>query len=279
MLNAQSFFRRIPTAISLSNRRLIGALAYAYDGADLSFRRMRETAQAYSLPREKGDAINSGWTPDNRLMIVSDAWGCIDNLNRVRRLVTRFTYEGSRPKEIEKILDDLKPANAIRNRIQHLDEDIFEGKFSTEGHPVFGAVTWVDSRMSDGHALFGVSSGPTIDAGKMLSRKITAPSVSNAVCDFELMASDQTVSVDQLMNAAHVFMVDFEETLRNGICAALRKAAEEKGVPLAQAGKYYPSDMVTAVFFRKEGQGWKTTNSDYFARVEVPPDSIDLAMG
>jgi hypothetical protein len=276
MLSPQSFFRRIPTALSLSNRRLIGALVYAYDGADLSYKRMKEVAHAYSLPKERSETVESGWTPENRLAIVVDAWTCIDNLNRMRRLVTRFQYGDPRPDEVEKLLDALKPAQAIRNRIQHLDEDIFESKNCTEGHPVLGAITWIDSRVSEGRALFGVSSGPTIDAGKMLSRKIKSPTVIAEVGDFELMASDQTVNMDELINAAHLFMAKFERTLQSGISTTLRKAAEEKGVPLKQAGSYWPSDMVVAVRYRKDGQGWKTTSTDYFASVEVPLDSIDL---
>lgn len=53
MLRPTSIFRRMPGVISLSQRRLLGALAYANDSAELSFARLKEAARAYHLPTER----------------------------------------------------------------------------------------------------------------------------------------------------------------------------------------------------------------------------------
>ena len=92
MLPPTSIFRRMPGALTLSQRRLLGALAYANDSAELSFARLKEAARAYRLPTEGLGYEEAGWVPANRLSIITDAWACIDHLNRARKLVQRFPY-------------------------------------------------------------------------------------------------------------------------------------------------------------------------------------------
>jgi hypothetical protein len=275
MIQPNSIFRRMPKALPLSTRRLLGALAYAHDGAELSYLRMKEAARAYSMPMaDSTPSPELGWTPENRLRIVSDSWACIDNLSRMRRLVTRFPYGDPRPPEVDLFLDVLKPAHDIRNRIQHLDEDIYAGKNCAEGHPVVGTVTWVDARFPDGHARYGISSGPTIDGGTMLKTRIGPPRVADDVGDFGLMAADQAINLDDLIEAARTFMVAFEVMMDRSVKSGVRAAAEAKGVPLDVAGSHWVCDMVTAMFFRQEGEAWKLVQS--FGNVEVPPGVVDL---
>src|SRR5208282_2817616 len=45
-----------------------------------------------------------------------------------------------------------------RNRIQHLDEDIFTGANCVEGYPVLGLVSWADGRALGGHIRYSISS-------------------------------------------------------------------------------------------------------------------------
>ncbi|MBN2574922.1 MAG: hypothetical protein JXP73_10195 [Deltaproteobacteria bacterium] len=170
-----------------------------------------------------------------------------------------------------------KAATDIRHRIQHLDEDIFEAKHCQEGHPVLGAVSWSDTRFPSGYAVFGISSGPTIDGGKLLAMKIGQPRIEDGVGDFCLMAADQDLSLDAMVLAARQFMAEFEVTAARAIKTQLREAARSKGVSLEKAGAHQVCDMVTGVFFVPTGDGrWTTDGSRMFARVEVPPGVLDL---
>ncbi len=77
MLPPTSIFRRMPGALSLSVRRLLGALAYANDGAALSFARLKEVARLYRFPTAGLGYEDAGWVPVNRLSVITDAWASI----------------------------------------------------------------------------------------------------------------------------------------------------------------------------------------------------------
>jgi hypothetical protein len=278
MLPPTSIFRRMPGAIPLSLRRLLGALAYANDGAALSFARLKEVARAYRLPSDGLSYEDAGWVPVNRLSVITDAWASIDHLSRARKLVQRFPYGGPRPPEVSLFLDAMKPATAIRNRIQHLDEDIFGGVNCSEGNPVLGAVSWADARVSAGHVRYSISSGPQIDSGTAASIQLTDVDGAGDVVDFRLMAADQTVSLDEMMNALTNFMGAFEVTLSSAIISSLRDAAMQKGVPLEDPRPHGTADMTTATRMRrKPGGGWECDNGDMFGMVEVSPGSFDIS--
>jgi hypothetical protein len=278
MLPPTSIFRRIPDAISLSQRRLLGALAYANDSAEFSFARLKEVARAYRLPTDGLSYGEAGWVPANRLSMITDAWACIDHLNRARKLVQRFPCADPRPPEVDPFLDATKPAASIRNRIQHLDEDIFTGANCVEGNPVLGAVSWADARASDGHVRYSISSGPSIDGGRMAAAQITDVDGAGDVVDFRLMAADQTVHFDEMMKALANFMGTFEVTVSRAVISGLRAAAAEKGVPLEEPRPHGIADMTMAMRMRRKPEGgWGCGNGDGFAIVEVAPGSFDIS--
>jgi hypothetical protein len=278
MLPPTSIFRRMPGAMALSQRRLLGALAYANDSAELSFARLKEAACAYRLPMEGLSYEEAGWVPVNRLSIITDAWACIDHLNRARKLVQRFPCADPRPLEIGPFLNATKPAASIRNRIQHFDEDIFMGANRVEGNPVLGAVSWADARASGGHIRYSISSGPSIDGGNMSSAEITDVDGAGDVVDLRLMAADQTVHLDEMMKALADFMGAFEVTVSRAVISGLSAAAVEKGVPLEEPRPHGIADMTVAMRMRRgPGGGWEWGSGDGFAVVEVPSGSFDIS--
>jgi hypothetical protein len=278
MVPPTSIFRRMPGAITLSQRRLLGALAYANDSAELSFARLKGAARAYRLPIEGLGYEEAGWVPANRLSIITDAWACIDHLNRALKLVRRFPCADPRPPEVRPFLDAMKPVALIRNRLQHLDEDIFKGAYCVDGNPVLGAVSWADARASGGHIRYSISSGPSIERGHMGGAQITDVDGAGDVVDFRLMAADQTVHLDEMMKALADFMGAFEVTVSRGVISALRGAALEKGVPLEGPHPHGIADMTMAMRMRRKPEGgWESGNGDSFAVVEVSPGSFDIS--
>ena len=271
----------MPGAIALAQRRFLGALAYASDSAELSFERLKDTARKYRLPVDGTTHEQAGWTPRNRLSIINDAWVCIDHLNRARRLVQKFPQYGDpTPQEVALFIEAAKPAYTIRNRIQHLDDDIFKGENCGEGHPVLGAVSWADTRMpkDQGHVRYSISSGPAIDGGSMSEFPVSDVDGTGDVVDFRLMAADQTVRLDEMMKALADFISAFEVTVSRALISGLRDFAAQKGVPLDEPRPHGVADMTFAVRMRRTSAGsWETRNGDGFGHVEVAPGFFDIS--
>ena len=278
MLPATSIFRRMPGALELAQRRRLGALAYASDSAELSFQRLKEVARAYRFPGDDLTHEAAGWTPEHRLSIVTDAWACIDHLNRAKKLVQRFKVADPPPAEIGLFVHAMGPAAKIRNRLQHLDEDIFEGKNSVQGHPVLGTVSWSDKRVSTGHIRYSISSGPTIDGGLMAEVSTSDTPLTGDIVDVQLMAADQTVNLDDMMQALTEFMTAFEVLVFRAVLLAIRAAAEAQGVSLDQPRPTGISDMTTAIWLRdKTDAGWALTPDCMQMLVEVPLGAFDIS--
>jgi hypothetical protein len=278
MLPPTSIFRRMPGALALSQRRFLGALAYASDCAELSFERLRQAARAYSLPTSADGYEEAGWTPVNRLSIITDAWACVDHLNRARQLVKRSPYGDPRPAEVDPFLAATKPALDIRNRIQHLDEDIFTGANCVEGNPVMGAVSWADARNIGGHVRYSISSGPPIDGGLMAGSPLADVDGAGDVLDFALKAADQTIRLDEIMKALAAFMAAFEVTVERAVILGLREAAIRQGVSLHEPRPHGITDVTMAMRMRRKAEdGWEIGNGDGFGWVEVPVGSFDIS--
>jgi hypothetical protein len=268
----------MPSALSLSLRRLLGALAYANDSAELSFARLSEAARRYRIPSDDLSYDEAGWVPANRLSIITDAWACVDHVNRARKLVRRFQYGDPKPSEVALFLNATKPAALIRNRIQHLDEDIFKGTYCVEGKPVLGAVSWADARCSEGHIRYSISSGPSIDGGQVNIAQITDVDGVGNVLDFRLEAADHAVHLDETMKALTDFMSAFEISVRQAVISSLRAAAVLQGVSLHDPRPHGITDMTVATRMSRNPEGgWTFGNGDCLASVEVPPGSFDIS--
>lgn len=266
----------MPSALPLKVRRLFGAFAYAVDGAQLSFERLRQSVEQYVAPPPGSQPSAIDWTSDMRLSVITDAWAFVDHVNRVRKLLTRFDLgEGTVP-EVQDFLESTDGARQIRNRLQHLDEDIHNGVFSEEGHPVLGTVSWTDGRSPTVRRNFAVASGPSIDAGNMIEFSIEAHA-PQGVGNLKLMAADHRVSLDELMNRLETFVPWFEKQVQTSIGKNIRAAAQEqnKGVEAFCANGI--TDMVMLATFEPKPDGTFELKADEMhAFVEVPPGTYRL---
>ncbi len=278
MLPPTSIFRRMPAALPLMQRRFLGALAYASDCAELSFARVKDSARAYHLPLDGLSHEEAGWVPARRLSIIADAWACVDHVNRARALVKRSPYGDPRPSEVDPFLAATKPALDIRNRIQHLEEDIFTGANCAEGNPVLGVVAWADARIAGGHVRYSISSGPTIDNGLMAWTTLVDVDGADDVLDFTLKAADRTIHLDETMKALADFMAEFEVTVTRAIISGLRETALQRGVSLQEPRPHGIADMTMAMRMRRKAAGgWECGDGDGFGLVEVPSGSFNIS--
>jgi hypothetical protein len=274
MRPAESILRCAPTALHVSQRRLMGGLAYAFDGVELYFERLVEAARTFYIPGQPKAERENNWTAAQRLSVIMDAWACVDNVNRCRQLVGRFRIGDPRPTFIDDFLAAVDPVRLIRNRIQHLDEDYTTGTNFDLSHPVFGAVTWVDGRFPGGCLRFGISSGPAVEGGLLLEYEFGE--YSDDVSNFSLMAFDRKVVLDSQIQTLRAFIVPFEELVRKSISRVLREAAESRAVSLEVAGKRSFADMITCTAFHKHGDQWTWLPEESSAKIEVPPGVVDL---
>lgn len=278
LLPPTSIFRCMPSILPLNLRRLLGAFAYAFDGAELSFARLRETAAQYVLPTPGMKPSPAQWHARNRLSIIVDAWAFIDHVSRVRKLVKRFPWDTPEPPiEVKDFLASTRSAD-IRNRLHHLDEDIFEGKNCVEGHPILGSVSWVDTRTPGGHTRFSISSGPTIDAGNWGGFRTDPITSSEPVCQFRLVASDREAALDELQAAARAFAQLLETSVRQSVDRAIVAEAPKRGKPPEQLCGSGVADMTMA--FRLEPgddeNSGRIIPEQCHALVEVPPHTYKL---
>ncbi|WP_155263066.1 hypothetical protein [Sphingomonas segetis] len=266
----------MPSALPLKVRRLFGATAYAIDGAEFSFDRLTRTAAAYAAPAGGEKPSVAAWSPEMRLSVVTDAWAFIDHVNRLRKLLQRFDYDGATPARVQQFLDATEPARQIRNRLQHLDEDIYTGAFSEEGHPVLGTVTWIDARDHPLQRRYAVASGPSIDAGKMIEFEVNELP-AGAIGHFQLMASDKRVDLDGLLDELRDFVPAFEQMTERSIGESIRTAATERSIePEALCGSGI-TDMTMLATFVPTGPGAFTLQDDgMHGVVEVPPHAYRL---
>ena len=270
ILPPDSFFRCMPIALPLKVRRLFGALAYAVDGAEMSYDRLHRTATGYHIPANGQPSLRT-WLPESRLSAIVDAWAVIDHIVRLRKLLPRFDYEGEQPAEVQTFLSGTEPARQIRNRLHHLDEDIFNGVFCEEGHPAVGTVSWVDTREPPLQRRYSIASGPHIDAGTSM-QTIMGHCDPDKVSNFKLMASDQTVSIDDLMRELRIFVPAFEARARSSATSSINAAIEEQGAPLEQLIANPVTDMTLVATFKPTGpDSWEMGSDGLFGLVEVPP--------
>lgn len=269
----------MPGALELRQRRALGALAYAADSAELSYARLQNTARSYTLPLEGLTYEAAGWVPENRLSIITDAWSCIDHLHRAHYIVRRFDTAEPHPPEIRAFIGSMKPVKEMRNRIQHLDEDIFSGKNCVDGHPVLGSVSWTDARSENFIVHYSISSGQTIDGGIAAKTHLEADYKARDVCRFRLLAADRTLDIDLAMEALRNFIMEFEITVTRSIIFGLREACSARGISLDEPRPHGIADMTTAMrFWPKEEGVWtlRSGSADGFGLAEVPPGAFDL---
>ena len=267
---ATSIFRCMPSIVPLHFRRLLGAFAYAIDGAELSYCRLREAALDYELPRRGARSSIDQWTARNRLSILSDAWTLIDHVSRARKLVSRFPWDQSKsPRDLNQFVRDTKQAGLIRNRLHQLDEDVYSRADCDEGHPIIGTVSWVDARNPQKPVCFTITSGTGDEAEGLES--VPYPSAPpGEVADFRLRVREQTADLDTL----HDTMLWFAERLEAAVSTSVREMvdaeARRRKVPVEQLRHSHFVDLTIATPIRPN----KGRQHRLF---EVPPDAYEPA--
>lgn len=277
MLAPDSIFRCMPTALQVTLRRLMGGLGYAFDGAEMYYGRVKSAARGFYVPGHTKEQRENSWTSELRLSVVLDTWSCVDSLNRCRQIVSRFPYGDPHPVFVDDYLAQMETVRLLRNRIQHLDEDYQSGKHFDLGHPVFGTVSWTDTRFPNGFLQFAISSGPIVEGGLMqryaFKKNFTG---TDCITDICLMAFDRTANLDELMQTTRSFITNFESLVKSSVVETLRRAAVSRGVPLEQAGRNAVCDMISAMAFYKNGNHWVLVTDESSAKVEIPLGSLDL---
>lgn len=275
MLSPESMFRQPPQALSISLRRLLGALGYAFDAVELHHARLVAAASDFYHPESQPGF--TGLSPEQRAGMICDAWSCLDWMHRFRQLVKRLPFGEPRPVFVDPFLDELDTARLLRNRLHHFDEDFANGEHCESGHPILGSLSWIDSRYASGFLYVFIASGPSVESGQVTNFSIPArEDLPSEIGSFSLLAFDRALSLSAMLSTIREFMNVFEPLVQTSIAKALREAAAEKNIPLEVAGRYAPCDMITAIAFDGDGAQWTWNTASSYSRVEVAPGSMDL---
>lgn len=239
-----SIFRCMPGILPPGYRRLLGSFAYAVDGAELSYARLRKTALDYRLPMPA-----TGWPARSRLGMFVDSWSLVDHVARARKLVSRFPWQDKSSGELNDFIRDTRAATQVRNRLNQLDDEIQAGSENGEAQAIVGILTWVDARMTQGQTRYAIASGPVADAETLVATPAYGIPAGADVTQFRLHVADQEVDLDALHLSIVQFAARLEKATISSVRQALADAAERRGVSIDDLSASGPFDTTVAIEF------------------------------
>ncbi|HKZ37622.1 MAG TPA: hypothetical protein VJ184_08235 [Chryseolinea sp.] len=103
--------------------------------ADLSYTRLKETLTFISTHRNRESKEKLPIIP-----AISDAWSVVDNVSRLRGLITQTPGLKQKSEYVQLFLRKTSEIESFRNTIQHLNNDL--NLFVEENLPVLGVLNW-----------------------------------------------------------------------------------------------------------------------------------------
>ena len=158
--------------------------------AQISYRRLQSTlAPDNAVERSAAPAL--------------DAWAVVDTLNRLRALINQLPGRRSNSPGLRIITSALKPVEALRHAVQHMDGEIH--RVSATSLPLWGAIAWVQQGSGDAlrsrMILLGVQLGSmNVPAITPFGKEIESPGGP-----IELTAASTTISLTDLVKASVTF--------------------------------------------------------------------------
>ena len=269
LTSANSIFRCMPTILPLRFRRLLSAFAYAVDGVELSYSRLRETALDYELPSARSHSPEEKWIARNRLCVLVDAWSMIDHVSRARKLVSQFPWDGAKfSPQLNEFVRETKAAALIRNQLHHVDDDILSGVDVAEGHTILGTVSWVDTRKAGTVVRYAVSSGSS-GSPKESPLALPAAGAQGDVSQFCLTVEDQEADIDALHRAITRFSTTLEASLAASVRGAVIDEATKRKVPVEELCESAVADVGIATFKGSDPTDLHAEESLLFAEVKA----------
>lgn len=184
----------------------------------MTYARLRAACLHYQPVDEESEERSQehGETPGTVTNILLQSWSFIDSVNRLRVLLQAAPGFKKNAPGLQVLLRATENVEGLRNYVQHLGEESL--KVAERGHPIWGSLSWVETRSADTRTVaarllipgrLAVSSGyPMVNpAGKSIRPPIDLIS---------LTANELTVSLTDAADAVARFRRRLELALGRG---------------------------------------------------------------
>lgn len=114
-------------------------IRYSLDMAEISYRRLRMSAEKYASVRDCDEA------EVHNIAMFTDAWSLIDNARRFQRLAWKMPDNANEPTAGD-FVTRWPHLKTMRDSFQHPDKDFSPLDSEVASPSVFGRLSWVDAR-------------------------------------------------------------------------------------------------------------------------------------
>jgi len=202
VLGADTIYKRMPQVLTASDRAHLTALRFAYEMAYAHLERLREGAIRHLCD---GEPVGG---PNAVTDLMASAWGIVDCLNRVRRLVYFGSNRDPGP-TARAFLAATEAVKTLRDEMQH-----FERELPGEGSETFvmGQLGWWDWRPGGANAICVWISPGAATSNRALVGGSIAPEARPPVSHFELRVASCSLDLERAVRDSHDYLVRLGES-------------------------------------------------------------------
>jgi hypothetical protein len=169
VIRPDSPFNRIPVALNDRQRLYLDGIRYSVEMFSTAYQRLADFLARYGDPRP----------PPQLSTAFLDAWSLIDSANRLRVLAESMPQLKKNAPPQQKLIRALRPAEDLRNGIQHLNGQIARMAKSEDYGPIWGTLAWVIYRPPTAYTYVAVAASlqpsNTVPFVNPLGRSFTPP--------------------------------------------------------------------------------------------------------
>lgn len=230
MLQSDSVLRNIPKWLQPETRYFFEAIAMSIEMAGVAYARLRGLAQEAS----ESESVEISWRARSELF--DAAWGFVGHVHMLNQFLSALP--GRRPEPISEFLEHSKNVGNLRNRYQHLHQNI-KNRTVKKGSvlPAVGALYWVFIKSTEPvrfvlhiHTSGMLQGGRTrFDSLNPVSQKLEYPAGA-----FRLEAFEEHLDLSRVYKDIEHVISAFEEDIKPSIMKKIEEASLEEGKDLSE---------------------------------------------
>lgn len=243
IVSHDSFLRRIPVSLNITERIRFGTLVFACDIVDDAFQQLQIKTAKYGAEIVKVPA----W---ERASLIAHCWTIVDQVHLIRQIIKRAVPPGL------KVLHDFRErhdsARLLRNTMDHVEGNIGNLAEAKEVRPpILGALSYaickmdavekVGERLQLRHYwLVSVPGGPRVKTQYSKVPEIrNSGAITHPTFRFQLLGyakgQEVVLSIDDVVRDLSEGMKALGDEMETDIRSKIEVAAKEKSVPLDEA--------------------------------------------
>ncbi|MEX1198895.1 MAG: hypothetical protein WEB57_13685 [Pseudohongiellaceae bacterium] len=257
MLQSDSVLRNIPKWLKPETRYFFEAIAMSIEMVGVAYARLRGLA----LKASEYEGAEIGWRM--RAELFDAAWGFVGHVHMLNQFLSALP--GRRPDPISEFLEHSKNVGNLRNRYQHLHQNI-KNRTVKKGSvlPAVGALYWVFVKSTEPlrFVLHIHTSGmlreewTRFESPNPVSQKLEYPAGA-----FRLEAFEEHLDLSQVYRDIERVISAFDEDIKPSIMKKIEEASIELGQDLSELQKSAGGPLDAVLNIDVEGyeiyqEGW-----------------------